>query len=488
MSKTEIQASADLDAQLDFFRQTDDLRELNEMLTRTMAQLKIHALIKDVNLSIIVDAVVRLTRTATNEHRVMAAAVLGRLAAVARGRELIVFSAAPRIFLDEPPPSLDCLDDPAEKNYAAIIIHESKKQWVVAYCVQEALSLGEAKDARKTLLQSAMGAQKSLVDGWRLLGQFVQEKKENSTVGFARKRRVSIAWLEVVKEWSGEVGNNPGLALADWVGILLKGDIQGNDEEVRKGIADDALEMLLRIIELRFSHALVAETYVVLDRVRTRMGRNVWGEYIRESRVVSAVQTCMREAALVLARQNRTDKELVDVLCAIYGGKAQMSVALKRHFENATELDPEIREWWQTAGHVSQSHRDTQHQIGNSEDQQIGALLIEVESSKLTMEKLARAVIPFLEISDPVLAATVTKAAASYSDISRIARQLARMRKLSQTDLLGLISEYNPLQHEMLGGHQSGVRKIKVVREGIQKDFAGRIKTLVKPWVEPSDK
>ena len=53
--------------------------------------------------------------------------------------------------------------------------------------------------------------------------------------------------------------------------------------------------------------------------------------------------------------------------------------------------------------------------------------------------------------------------------------------------LKGEILEYNPLQHEMLGGHQLGVRKVKVVRDGIQKDFNGKIKVLVKPRVISAD-
>jgi len=61
------------------------------------------------------------------------------------------------------------------------------------------------------------------------------------------------------------------------------------------------------------------------------------------------------------------------------------------------------------------------------------------------------------------------------------------MRKLTKTDLKGERMEYNPMEHEMLGGHKPGVRRVKVVRDGIKKEFAGKIKTLVKPWVEPEE-
>jgi hypothetical protein len=172
-------------------------------------------------------------------------------------------------------------------------------------------------------------------------------------------------------------------------------------------------------------------------------------------------------------------------MAAAYTSKPQISSAIKRHFSSAQDLDPAVREWWANGGLVSDSQKNVEHTIGNSEDQQIGSLLVEVESNQDAMEKLLRAVVPFLDISDPVLASTVKRAAQGYIETAQIAKRLARMRKLKATDLKGMRLEYNPLEHEMLGGHRSGVRLVRVVRDGVQKDFAGKIKTLVKPWVEP---
>ncbi|MNJ70372.1 hypothetical protein D3C77_668220 [compost metagenome] len=62
---------------------------------------------------------------------------------------------------------------------------------------------------------------------------------------------------------------------------------------------------------------------------------------------------------------------------------------------------------------------------------------------------------------------------------------LARMRRLSKTALKGEVVEFNPLQHELLSEVRQGVRSVKVIRDGIQKDFGGSIKMLIKPRVEP---
>ena len=103
------------------------------------------------------------------------------------------------------------------------------------------------------------------------------------------------------------------------------------------------------------------------------------------------------------------------------------------------------------------------------------------------MGKLNSAVVPVLKTFDAFQAATVERAATGYESIAQVAERLARMRKLSKTDDLGKIVEYNPIQHDMEGGHRSGIRRVKVVRDGILKEFGGKIKTLVKPRVEAEE-
>ena len=203
------------------------------------------------------------------------------------------------------------------------------------------------------------------------------------------------------------------------------------------------------------------------------------------SKNLEKVRTVLKESALVLARQNTQDSELMDVLRTAYHSHDRAKSAITAHFAGARDLDPETKTWWEQGGKVAQSQRNATQKMGNSEDQQIGSLLINVEQNKSVMEKVERAVVPFLEISDPPLAETVKKAAGSYNDIALAARQLASMRKLRHMDLKGAVLEYNPMQHDMLGGHQLGVRKVKVERDGIQKDFGGKVKVLVKPRVSP---
>lgn len=115
----------------------------------------------------------------------------------------------------------------------------------------------------------------------------------------------------------------------------------------------------------------------------------------------------------------------------------------------------------------------------------IGELLIEVQSAEPFMQTLRHSIVPMLNISDPIMASNAVKAAAGYSEIARKASVLARMRKLTTTDMKGMVVEFNPLQHELLSDTYHGVREVRVTRDGVLKDFGGSIKTLVKPRVEP---
>lgn len=464
----------------------EDLRSLNGLLTAAMAQQRIQAVIKGDDLDRVADTIVRLAGHKDSSDQLLGAAMLGRLAAVARGREMRVLERVPEV-VSIKPASIDTLGDEKEKAYAAQALRYATGSWIDDYCANESLIIDAAEAARRETLSVLLDRRNSIAAWMRTITEkaVLLRSFENPDSRLKRVRRIVGQMYLVASDYQGDLGANPGEALAALAASLIGPQPDANYGELVNDTVDGLLGILARMIEMRFSEALVSETYAVIDRVKRLVGAPAWVDVLSSSKMISFIRIALLETALVLARQNRTDKKIIEIMAAAYSSKAQSSSALQRHFSSASDLDPEVKAWWVNGGVAAESVRKTEHTIGNSEDQQIGALLIEVESNQDAMEKLLRAVVPFLEISDPVLASTVRKAVAGYTDAAQIARRLARMRKLSKTDLKGSVVEYNPLEHEMLGGHRSGVRTVKIVRDGIRKDFAGRIKTLVKPRVEP---
>ena len=463
-----------------------DLPSVQAILRKQMASQRIQAVIKGEGLAAISNRILELAQRDSSVE-LLAGAALARLAAVARNREKEVFDLLPSLFTVVPP-SIETLSNGDDKAYAATSIQHCNGHWVKEYCLSEAIDIDAAEEARRELLACGLTEAGTLSSFLRQLELNSEGVRQISTAEsrLKRTRRILLAVLEVLSTWTGDLGHEPGTALGNCLAAFLRNDAEGADAEVLADVVDTALRILSRMIERRFSCAFDSTSYYVVERAQEaiRMG---WHDFLSRSGAITGLRTHLLETALVLVRQNRSDSRIVEAIVLAFGSRPQASIALKRRLADAQDSDPEIRGWWESAGAQEQSQRVVDHKFGNNEDQQIGSLLIEVESNKEPMEKVSRAVVPLLEISDPVLASTVRSATAGYAEIAQTARRLARMRRLTKTDLKGERLEYNPLEHEMLGGHQPGVRRIRVVRDGVRKEFGGKVKTLVKPWVQPDE-
>lgn len=479
--------SDSIETRLNLITDASELGKLNNQLTQSMKQQQIQALIRNENLGRVIDAIMRLATREPDKHMLYGAAMLGRLAAVARGRESEVYSRAPQLFTYEPP-SIESLSDGDEKEYAAKMLAYADAEWLVPYCARESLTIDTANNARKELLRILLNKKGDVASSIRMLTESQVVFKEITQVEthIKRVRRIMEAFSEVVRNYEGDVGQEPGSALeklfVDFVRGATKADI-----DAMHAILEAAIGILVRIIELRFSHALHSETYHLLQTGKRLLPHNTWIRFTESSSMIRKVQMNLLETSLVLARQNRTDKEILRAMEASWPSTYSVTTAIRNHFEKAVDIDPGISDYWLKLGRVSESERVVEHKLGNTEDQQIGELLIQLDANRDNMNKLNRAVVPVLETFDPIQAATVRRAANGYESIAQIAERLARMRKLSKTDLLANVVDYNPIEHDMEGGHRSGIRKVRIVRDGILKVFGGKPKTLVKARVEPEE-
>ena len=480
--ESEVSAEITIDA----IQSTADLLELNELLTRAMADRKIQALIKNQNLEAVIDQVLELNTD--SEQELLTAAVLGRLAAVARGRESNVFGRTDEVFSLEPS-SIETLDDGDAKSYAATVITYCTDYWVKEYAYREAIAIDTADNARRELLAANLTREGSLA-AW--LAELTKEATQlrqisNTETRYRRVRRVASAVLEVAERWRGAVGDEPGLRVSAFMKSLFGNDASEVDQEIVVDTLDSLLAVLRRVIELRFSNALYPELYAILPDAKSVLGTGLWGRVLDRAEAAGDVRRALLEASLVLARQDKYDNDMVAVLRAAFGSRAKMTSAIKRHFGGARDLDPSVSEWWCKGGGGEGEKEQAAQRIRNSEDEKIGELLLKVEASDSVMSKLRSAVLPILQSMNPVLAKTVDKAARDYRETAREVNSLARMRQLKTAGLMSERMEYNRRLHDMEGGHRSGVRYIKVIRDGVEKTFAGKTKMLVKPIAEPED-
>lgn len=470
----------------------EDLETLNGLLTRAMADRKVQALIKDDNLETIVQAI--LHRAAEDEQPLLAAAVLGRLAAVVRAeaRAALVYERADELLPDEPESLLELPDtDGSMKQYAAQMLAHVTAPWAADYRYREALAIDTADIARRALLGANLELEGNISAWLRAVVEraAVLDEVKKRDARLKRLRRIFGVMRDVADLWRGDVGFNVGASLVVcFDGLLPRGKgFDDLDQSDLFAAVDNLLEVLSRVIQLRFSTALNADTYALLEQGRRALGSGLWGRFLIKSDAIGDIRVALLEAALVLARQDKYDNDMMAVLRSAYVSRAQMTSALQGHFADAKDLDPSVSEWWRKGGGGDGGKEQAAQRIRNSEDEKIGELLLKVEASETVMGKLRSAVVPILQSMNPVLAKTVEKAARDYHAMAQEVNSLARMRQLKTAGLMSERLEYSRRLHDMEGGHRSGVRYIKVVRDGVEKTFAGKTKLLVKPIVEPEE-
>ncbi len=484
---------------IDRIHNAQSLEEVNLFLTRAMASHKIQALIKGENLNRIAKSVMALSQNQSDKHTLLAAAMLNRLAAVARNRGSDVLKEIPNIITKEPS-SLDILFDNNSKNkdsdtrnikyYASQSFRYINADWVSNYCLREAVNIDTSENARREFLNIAMENYGNAAEWLRAIAAHdnILNNIENIEIKMKRIRRLFSAILEQLQQWQGELGEDPGEALERLFANFISGKSYKIEDSPLFEILDYSVAMLLRLIEMRFSIALYAKTYAVILKGKKIMQEGDWYNFLQESDRIKSLRICLLEAALVLARQSQTDSAILAVIMSVYASKPQVYRAIKNHFQDSLDLDPECSEWWHSAGEPAFSAREVEHKFHNTEDEQIGLLLLEVESgNKEIREQLERTVIPMLKTSDPVLASNIEKFTRSYTQIVQTVQWLAKMRKVGKTDVHNMILQYNRNEHEMLKGHKPGIRRVRIIRDGITKEFGGRKKTLVKAFVEPVD-
>jgi hypothetical protein len=474
-----------------------EIGSIYEFIKDNYAARTLSSAVENEKLNKLVTKIVESVSSASEAEKLCAASALGYLSfsPSVKNREEVVFSPMESLFTKAPPPlstlNIETSDQNSDRRRrAAVALAHSKAEWLVDYCAESAILEESNSDLpREQLINNVLSQLGNLTDLFDTLKSKALLFKEIEDIEqrFTRVKRFFESVVKVINEWTGPCGESPGESLADLFSVTHRGVSEKVESGTRYDIADSAQNILNRIIELRFSYAMTAETYAVIFAIKRTMDTARWVSYLKAPKAIELTRINLLEAMLVLARQGREDATFANLIVDVFGHRATAKSAITNQLKHYLDIDPEIRGWWEKVGRVSVSRGKREQRNDVTVDHQVGALLIETEDAKEAMEKMGRAVVPQLKLSNPLLAATTSKASKGYGEIARIARQLGRVCKLNVTNNKGDIVEYNRRLHEMLGGHQPGVRKVRVLRNGVEKEFGGEFKTIIKEWVEPAD-
>lgn len=468
------------------------LRALNLSLTELMAKQQIQVILKDSSeLERLIEHIDQFRNQGGAEENLLAAAILGRLLAVARGKqeENAILKSANEILRAEPPP-LDVLVGADEKLYATRAIAATRPSWAGKYAARETILIDSAELARRALTDILVNENATISDALSLIANSLDQLStiESADSRARRAKRISVALSESVQIASQPPGHTVGAAIELLAYSIIPAAKEQVPDDIIFPIVDDVLRILNRCFERRFSLALEDRSYAVLRTFRSRIGRDSWDRFIRSSNNIRQTAECINEAASVLARQNRTDQGLFDAMLTLYQDRQSLARTLDQHMTASMAIEPTVRNWWLSGGaNRAENSEFSSPAINSSEDQRIGEALIEVEKLEGTVTYLSRTVRPEIQFAHMQASSAIGKLATSHKSLSQHLRFLARMRGLALTSIEGTIIEYNAAIHDMVGGHQAGVRRAKVVREGVQKQYGSRTAILVRPRVEPAD-
>jgi hypothetical protein len=463
-----------------------DLPHLNELLTQLMAERRLQGVLADGGLELILGRIGQLAVAGAAVEKMMGVASLARLAAVARGSQQLILSKAVDLVPERPAP-LNSLGSADERFYFASCLSAIPGDWVLPYCIDQAITEETSEKTRSELLKIALAQANDVSMMLSMLTTPISQLEISSEGRLKRARRILVTLHAQLSIKDHNCGDDIGKSITSLAKAVFKNTKPVAVSDLSQDVFDGLLELALAAIRSRFSLALKPETFDVLRVLRRLVDRSSWRQYLNTSPAVSRARICLLESSLILARQNKTDNTFMGLLVIVYVDRGFLRSPMEKYFEHATDIELDVRTWWISLGKSSVGEQEIEQKLDINVDHQIGALLIEIEAAGDAMDKLVSDIVPMLEISDPILAPTMKKAYGNYNEVSRVTRQLAKMRRLELVRDTGKILEYNPSQHEMIGGHRSGIRNVRVIRDGVQKDFGGRVKTILKSWVESID-
>jgi len=421
---------------------------------------------------------------------------------IQHGRELGFekhFSALPELFDSAPGPITllkagQKLKLIQKQIYFADRLALIPQAWVADYCIESAvLGIGDKKNLRTRLIETGFIR---LDNPSQLLLTVAKSMSRYDRAGASRLKsaiKLTKTMHEVIERRPDcKYSEDFGKSLSEWSTAVLirvknrtvvKSNGSGRSSDLFEYF-ETLLDLLMHVLRQRLTLGLLSSTYEAISTLQTAVSRTEWRQYISHSRSMVPIRVWLLDAALMLGRQNKTDNRFLDVLVRVHETREALQISLERKFKNSGDIETGIQNWWITTGKEVVAGERRDQKVDITVDRKLALLLLAVKGSIDPMEKVKDGLIPLLESSDTELVRVIKNASISYIEMEQLINQLAEIRRLKVSGLSDRIVEYNPSQHEMVDGYKAGVREVRVIRDGVTKDFDGRIKTIVKCWVE----
>jgi hypothetical protein len=483
---------------LAIFEPTRKLDEQIAALTRFIKLRKIHAASKTPQFEKWLLHLGEIARSTDGEAetRIKAVAVLSRISATVKALRATIAQTLQEA-LGEPLPPLGILTNPDDRTYVAEACGQVQAPWCARYLASASILEDTAEKARVECFRSLL----KLLPNLRALLEYLRDpiaalepttESPADSVG-RRVRRIFAAIRQAIGSDIVELGSEPGDILADIARLFFRKTGPPSTSEILNGLAEEAVALSHELIRMRFSLAVDAETYRILRVTRTWLDYR-WKRFAQSSRSVSLLKRDLREAIAILAKQGKTDDDLADALEIASGSRDEARRIMAQIGQEGVGIDGGVRSWLMNAEQANfpRSGEDG-HPTLAAESQQLAEATL-IAEILLDAEELMEAVIAVRDLPqlDPQaldsarsdLLRTLIARAGAAADV---AISFAKRRSLEVRGAVGDEVEYSPLEHDLIGGSSSGVRRVRIRRQAVMYGGTASAPIIVKKAiVEPA--
>jgi hypothetical protein len=389
--------------------------------------------------------------------------------------------------------ALSSLEDPDDRYYAAWALRWIDEPWATAELARLAVE-EEAdnvrREALKGLVERALTLHEALEQLLEAAAGWKPGTESPATTQARRMRRVFVQLADVIE--SARSAQPQCGALIARLARPPGGRVEDVDASARDQLADSALQLVHLLLRVRFSLAADERTYEALTTLKAWFVQPMaWSRFAAKSDAAPVLARDLEQAIEMLAKQGKGDEQLVARLKQLVG-EEEVRRRLGAVADESSGIPPELREWLRT-GQVARTSSKGDPNAALVEDAKRGAdvstlamMLRDAEGARQLAASAAEDALPEIEIFAPRSAAAVKDLGARLRVLTQQVESLAARRGLRTRGERGQVLEYAPLEHEIVGEGQVGVRWVRIVEPAVEQVVGDRADVVVKALVVPA--
>jgi len=481
----------DSDREIEAFAAAGTVEESARSLIPLVKQKKLHSAAKSPVFQEGLQKLAAFASDNANEHnRLLAVATLariGRIVKPVRKKLSQLLSKA----LTEPLPPLGLLNDPDDRFAVISTWRVAPAEWWAAYLATAVVEQeNTAERVRSESIQGLLAISSDLVSAMgQLRGALLSlrfDTADPSTSTGRRFHRVLSTLRTFYSQEPIEPGHNAGVVLAKWINETFRGVGPPIDAETKTQVAEESARLVHELVRARFSLATAPTTYAVIDTLHSWYKPHEWARFAEKSPALLLLRNDISEALKLLIQAGITDDNLFEKLVQTVETPKKAREIGRKLAEETPGLPDPVRRWLLGSAALKESPLATESQQ-RSVDEIVADLLIDTLRLSEMAEATQRDILPEIGVVAPRLADPMVEFVRQCQRTLHGLKYVAEKRSLRVRGKTGEEVDFSPLEHEMLGGSQPGVRRVRILRPVVEAASPDGVPRIVrKGLVEPA--